>query len=739
MASYFFLSLPNIILTETALMPSYQKTTVFLVSFILLLSGSISAQQDLTKNYAPLKSSGSLPDILIQSTQSKIDEGLKVERATMSKQDKVEFLEKIHYSIDDLLNSGMVLFGDETTKYVERVASELLKDEPKLRKELQFYVIKSNVTNALSTDQGIIFITLGLLAQIENEAQLAYILAHEISHYQERHIEKAFVKNSEPAKRSERIDAQIERLSNHSKEAELEADKLALKLYHKAGYAKSEINAVFDVLMYSYLPFDEIALPKDYYDSPNLFIPERFFPKSINPIKANDDYDDTKSSHPNIRKRREAIGSEISKLDSWGDKEFKLSKDDFLYIRSLARMEGLRLNILNTDLAEALYRAFLLEREYPENLYLNQCKANAWLSLASFKLTNNISEVNPRYSQVEGELHAMAYFISKLSRIQLAIVALRQIEDINVRFPEDAQIQKIRSKMIRLLAGYDSFKLDDMSKVNFSEAAHLDSMKKVENTSDVDSTETSKPLSKYDRIRNKDVNDPEGAAVLDSSKFYLFALSDLVIDQGFIDEYNTCKEQIKKDEEDVVFLRGLSKREWRQEMATRHEPVSKMILIEPTFIQLYHDEVQMKESEFMEKEIVDLTKQICDRSQIDLVDLTKVSSHLKADDINERSLLIDYIRQMLSYSSAECSPVDYSQILKIRERYGDVPVLFVFGSSRPARDLSDKRTHINLFLIDLSTAEVQIADLNNITSKMSTSVMKAYLLDFIAELNNPKK
>ncbi len=98
----------------------------------------------------------------------------------------------MHYGIDKILQSGLVIYGDDISNYVTKVANKLLKKEPKLRKELRFYTIKSNVTNAFSTDQGIIVVTSGLISQITSEAHLAYILAHEIAHYTEKHVVEGF-------------------------------------------------------------------------------------------------------------------------------------------------------------------------------------------------------------------------------------------------------------------------------------------------------------------------------------------------------------------------------------------------------------------------------------------------------------------------------------------------------------------------------------------------------------------
>ena len=102
--------------------------------------------------------------------------------------------------MDRILSNGVVFYGNKINKYVEKVADELLKDNLTLRKELSFYIVKTSEINAFATDRGEIFITIGLLAQIENEAQLAFVLSHEIIHYKNKHaksVTKIFHRNSE--------------------------------------------------------------------------------------------------------------------------------------------------------------------------------------------------------------------------------------------------------------------------------------------------------------------------------------------------------------------------------------------------------------------------------------------------------------------------------------------------------------------------------------------------------------
>jgi len=109
------------------------------------------------------------------ATDKVINEQRKINSKKISKKEKAlekEFALNSNFGIDDILFSGKVLYGDPLSNYINKVADKVLKDQPKLRSELRFYVLKSYSVNAFSTNQGIIFVTVGFLSQIENEAQI---------------------------------------------------------------------------------------------------------------------------------------------------------------------------------------------------------------------------------------------------------------------------------------------------------------------------------------------------------------------------------------------------------------------------------------------------------------------------------------------------------------------------------------------------------------------------------------
>lgn len=100
---------------------------------------------------------------------------------------------------DDLLNQanaidsqyearGYVLHDPDVQTYIDRVGKRLLGGGPAPEKvTYRFFVLNDPMVNAFALPNGSVYITTGLLALLENEAQLASVLGHETAHVYERH------------------------------------------------------------------------------------------------------------------------------------------------------------------------------------------------------------------------------------------------------------------------------------------------------------------------------------------------------------------------------------------------------------------------------------------------------------------------------------------------------------------------------------------------------------------------
>jgi len=624
-------------------------------------------------------SDGKMPEDFSKTTSQKVNDERAKEREGLNSKQESEFLSMIHYGLDNVLHSGLCVYGDPLSNYISEVARTLLKDDPKTFKKLRFYTIKSNVANAFSTDQGIVIFTTGLISQFSNEAQLAYVIAHEITHFTENHVVQTFDYNS---KNRNRLDY-IENMSTYSKDKEFEADKVAVALCHKAGYSDNEIYNSFDVLMYSHLPFDEIEFPSTYYNSDKFFIPESFFPTEKYPIKAEEDYDDKLSTHPNIKKRKDTVNVALSEFKNWGDKSFVISQTKFQEVSTIARFENVKTDILDAEFVNALYSIFILEKEFPSSFYLNKMKAHAWYGLYHLRINNNISDAVKSTSELEGESATLHYLMKKLSKEALGTLALREIYDIKKRYADNLEIDMLYDRLIGKLAANSSFKVEKYASKNFETTANefiaAQETKKADTIPVVEEPKEKK--TKYDRIKKtKDVNEVEN---FDSTKYYLYGISDIIIDEDFKTRLEKHKRIVEEKETEEKRFDALSRAEEKAELKKRESKsklhISQMIVVEPTVVSFNRKGVNYVKSDELELNLDEALDYASKEVGISLTNIDRNTLEAGGTEaFNERNTLFTLVNQLYSADQHEdgVMPVDYDLLQDFKKHYGIDHVMF---------------------------------------------------------------
>jgi hypothetical protein len=83
---------------------------------------------------------------------------------------------------------GLVLHDPDMQAYIDAAGHRVLGDRPVPEKvTYRFLVLRDPTVNAFALPNGTVYLTIGLLALLENEAQLAGVLGHETAHIYERH------------------------------------------------------------------------------------------------------------------------------------------------------------------------------------------------------------------------------------------------------------------------------------------------------------------------------------------------------------------------------------------------------------------------------------------------------------------------------------------------------------------------------------------------------------------------
>ncbi len=78
----------------------------------------------------------------------------------------------------------------QLTRYVSLVGQSLVQNGNRPEIEYHFAVLNTDVINAFAAPGGYVFVTRGAIAKMQDESELAAVLAHEITHINEKHVVK---------------------------------------------------------------------------------------------------------------------------------------------------------------------------------------------------------------------------------------------------------------------------------------------------------------------------------------------------------------------------------------------------------------------------------------------------------------------------------------------------------------------------------------------------------------------
>lgn len=89
---------------------------------------------------------------------------------------------------DKLDQNNFLLKDKRLNDYVNKIGNLVLAQSKKAPFNFRFLIVNSSAINAFATPGGYIYIHKGLINAVENEAELAGVIAHEIGHANARHI-----------------------------------------------------------------------------------------------------------------------------------------------------------------------------------------------------------------------------------------------------------------------------------------------------------------------------------------------------------------------------------------------------------------------------------------------------------------------------------------------------------------------------------------------------------------------
>jgi predicted Zn-dependent protease len=164
-----------------------------------------------------------------------------------------------------LLGAAPLVPDPKLQQYVNHVGRWLAAQTERPDLPWQFGVMDAPQLNAFAVPGGTIFVTRGLVARMKSEAELAGVLAHEISHVLKKHHLKAIQKGAQTALAGEALSTATQNQNSAAREKlisfgtemytrgldksdELEADRLGVVIAARAGYDAYGLPGVLQTL-----------------------------------------------------------------------------------------------------------------------------------------------------------------------------------------------------------------------------------------------------------------------------------------------------------------------------------------------------------------------------------------------------------------------------------------------------------------------------------------------------------
>ena len=264
----------------------------------------------------------------------------------------------------------------EIDEYVNRIMHKVLPADYPGREFIRAYVIKSGITNAFMTPSGQFFIHIGLLPDLNSEASLAGVIAHELAHYTRSHSLSRHVAEMTGEIRGT-IFVDKRNVSNaFSVDNEMDADATARDYMLAAGYDLQGLIDVFSVFKRN----EDQAL-----------------------LRSEDLWERKETTHPSSSRRIDAIKG-FAEAQTGEKAAYLVSEPRFAEFKEASRAETLKYllsaNQYNSTL-EAAFKFHLLDPNNPTYIYyaMEAIRRNCYLDIREWSkpfITDKYYEVVER-------------------------------------------------------------------------------------------------------------------------------------------------------------------------------------------------------------------------------------------------------------------------------------------------------------------------------------------------------
>ncbi len=339
--------------------------------------------------------------------------------------------------------------------YLSKVLETVLSSRPELRGKINVNLVSLPWVNAFITTDGTIFVNTGIMARLQDESQLAMVLAHEASHFVLHHPVAQWVE----AKKTERgenrragtrvsrwrLDTAAVRL-RRSRQHEMQADSLGYQLLAATAYRRSGIDSLMLILDGSdhamgLRPWTRDAIPS----IARLPLPDSVW-LPIDRTRSGEDscaLNDSTRTHPAIPMRRKAFARWIGA--DQGGRRYLVDSAAFQELRKQARCALPDQLLARDQPAAALFEAWSSAKETPNDPSLRRTMCRGLTELAMDASGSRRDASGSRSILSYGAYQTLEHFLSKIDGLELATLATlenRRLVRDKMATPKDSALER---------------------------------------------------------------------------------------------------------------------------------------------------------------------------------------------------------------------------------------------------------------------------------------------------------
>lgn len=353
------------------------------------------------------------------------------------------------YMLKVLLKEGSYVFNDPISNYLTQLKTKFINDFD----GIQFLLVKSNVPAVFHNQDKLVFLTTGLIASLENEAELIFFMGKGkamLGRTSNEAKEYGFDINptlNESYKSIFHTDEIIaDQLIIQDLSINKNSNKQALQLLIKLGLdPKASITALEKletskfVLESSPISAEDLAISGIKFEAEDL--EDNYQPVTI------------KESNQTYRSYHEGLQHQIKKLEtafdeaSESNKVFLTNNEDFDEIKTLARFQLINHELTRGNIKKAIYYSLICKRTHPDNYFINYALVRGFYALSAFSNSKKWSKIKNKDRRIKGDYSTFNNFINKLTKEELNLITLTLIDSIQTNFPEDRAIKQYQKEI----------------------------------------------------------------------------------------------------------------------------------------------------------------------------------------------------------------------------------------------------------------------------------------------------